>query len=189
MSGQRTGQRVPVDRRSELIIELLRLSADPLGAAAAWEGVRGSGQAPPIRPHESHCPLVESADKDPSAVPRAMRCTCWLRSLDELHRCLRLMRKTQRPLWYAVYERYIAATRKPTLVTVKHGRPQLEPNQTAVSLVNRTDLNKRGDGTTRLIVESWRSGLDQDRIGMGVVWLAAHFQGQPELPLDLLHAA
>lgn len=180
--GQRAGQRVPVDRRSELIIELLRLSADPLGAAAAWEGVRGSGQAPPIRPHEPRCQFAGKR-------ATGQTCTCWLRSLDELQRCLRLMRKTQRPLWYAVYERYIAATRKPTLVTVKHGRPQLEPNQTAVSLVNRTDLNKRGDGTTRLIVESWRSGLDQDRIGMGVVWLAAHFQGQPELPLDLLHAA
>ena len=172
----------PSPRRLEIITDLLRLAADPHSTAAAWEGVKGSGTALPIRPHEPHCALA-------SRTASGRSCTCWLRSLDELHRCLRTMRAVQRPLWYAVYERYVAATRKPTLVTVKAGRPQLGQNQQALSLVNRADLSKRGDGQTRLLVETWRPALKPERIQQGVVWLADAFQGPLQLPLDLYHAA
>lgn len=177
-----TASPVALDRRSELIVELLRLSADPHGAAAAMEGIRGTGNALPIRPHEPRCQLAGRA-------ARGSVCTCWLRSLDELERCLTAMKDEWRPAWYAVVHRYRLATRQPKIVTVKHGRPMLEPNQSPVSLVNRADLNKRGDGRTRLIVETWRAGLDTSWADRGVVWLADRFQGRPELPLDLLHAA
>lgn len=162
------------DRREQLLVELLRLAADPHSHAAAWEGVRGTGNAIPIRPHEPRCHLNTAG----------LGCTCWLRSLDELHRCLRLMRKTQRPLWYAVTERYVMADRRPRTVLVRHGHPRLEPNQQQIGLVNRADLNKRGDGTTRILVETWRPGIRADRVRYGLEWLSDTFGGPLELPVE-----
>lgn len=166
------------DRRQQLIIQLLRLAADPHQLGAALEGIPGTGTALPIRPHEPHCHLTTHG-----------HCTCWLTSLDETHRCLRTMRHTQRPLWYAIHERYVAATRKPTLIQVRRGRPILEPHQTALSLISRTDLDRHGNGTTRILIETWRPGLNPDRITAGLTWLTDNFHGNPQLPLDLLHAA
>lgn len=165
-------------RRQELIIELLRLAADPFGFSAQ-EGVSGDDGSVNIRTHEPSCTLRQ----------HGLRCTCWLASLDELHRCLRLMRTDNRRCWYQVHERYIAARRQPKLVHVKNGRPQLEPNQHAIGLVIRDDLNSRGDGITRLLVETWREGLNDRLILEGVQWLADTYQGSPQLPQVLLKAA
>ena len=125
----RTSQLGPQDspRRIELITELLRLSADPLSIAAAWEGVKGSGTALPVRPHEPRCSLTGRGHA-------GNRCTCWLRSLDELGAALARLKETNRPCWYAVNHRYRLATRQPRDIRFKAGRPQLELNQHAIGL-------------------------------------------------------
>lgn len=166
------------DRRRGLVVELLRLHADPLAFGGAREGVRGDGGSAPIRPHERHCRLVTGLGP----------CTCWMRSLDELTRLLKRQRDEARPLWFAVAERYLLAIRKPTLVVVRRGIPQVLATQQVVGLVNRTDLNKRGDGICRILVESW-DPVDMGQVELGVGWLEAEFQGPLEIPLELLQAA
>lgn len=180
MSGHRTTLLAGVadPRRCELIVDLLRLSADPHSTAGS-EHVKGDHGAVNIRPHEKRCQLRH----------HGLKCTCWMRSLDELARCLRLMRQTERRLWYQVHERYIAAQRKPAMVTIRKGRPVLEQNQQPVSLVNREDLNRKGDGQTRMLLETWRPGLNPALVDEGVRWLAVTFQGSPELPVNLKEAA
>jgi hypothetical protein len=160
------------ERRRQLLVELLRLHADPLAFGAALEGFRGSGSALPIRPHERHCRLVTGLGP----------CTCWLRSDDELGRVLRRQRHERRTLWCAVAERYLLAVRKPTFVVVRRGVPQLRPGQEAIGLVKREDLNRSGDGMTRILVESWRP-VDEGDLEAGVEWLVEEFTGPLELPL------
>src|SRR5207253_638304 len=106
-----------VTHRELLVVALLRLRADG-GPSAAREGVRGDDGSVPIQTHATDCRLRHSG----------LRCTCWMRSLDELSRCLRLMRnggrsshsdewtdeaKLLRRQWSAVHERYVAAERRP----------------------------------------------------------------------------
>lgn len=178
------------ERRRELLVELLRLSSDPTAIGAAWEGVRGTGQAIPIRPHEPRCLLSETAHAAKSSRREpGNRCTCWIRHLDELERALARLKQQDRACWYAVIHRYRLCTRRPTIVQVRGGRPQLEPNQQTVGTVNRLDLNRRGDGTSRMLVETWRAGLNPEFVGRGLDLLAGLFQGQPELPLDIYKAA
>jgi hypothetical protein len=176
----RLGVRPPATdpRRQELLIQLLRLAADPHAYGAAWEGIAGTGQAIPIRPHEPRCQLTNNDS-------HTTTCTCWLRSLDELHRCLRTMRNQQRPLWYAITERYVLADRRPRLVHFKNRRPQLEPNQELFAGVTASalDLNRRGDGYARLQVETWRPGISKQRVQLGLAWLSAEFKQPLELPV------
>lgn len=169
-------------RREELIVGLLR--NNDLGSLR--EGVRGDDGAVGLLPHEAKCQLRVRDLRD---VPGQVRCTCWLKSIAELARCLRLMRQTQRPLWYAVHERYVACERRPMLLQVRNNQPLITGNMEVIGLVNKIALNTKGHGVTRILVETWRPGLDPHRITQGVAWLAGEFRGAPELPRELVEAA
>lgn len=165
--------------RERNLVELLRVAGDP-SAFNTLDGVRGDGGAPPIRSHSPACLLRK----------HGLRCSCWLRSLDELHRCLRVMRNDRRRLWFHLHERYVAAERRPLRVPVRHGRPVLGPNQQAVGLVNRADLNTHGNGVTRILVEQWNPRVNETLAAAGLVWLSDVFRGVPEVPVELMeHAA
>jgi hypothetical protein len=164
-------------RREELIVALLR--NHDLGASTK-EGVRGDDGSVALLPHSSTCRMRTAAPA---------RCTCWLRGLAELERCMRLMRQQQRHLWLAVHERYVAVIRKPLDVQVSHWQPLVGENIEVIGLLNKTDLNKRGDGNSRVLVEMWRQGVNPNDVVAGIRWLAATFEGSPELPVELLEAA
>lgn len=174
-------------RREELIVQMLR-SWDLLDPAAA-SGVRSTdGSRVPLLGHEPHCLLLHAVarlDKDRNHAV----CTCFVAAMQELTRCLRLMRAEERRLWFHVHARFIAAERRPLLVHVKHGRPQLEANVQLVGLVDSQALNKRGDGIVRVLVERWNPRADAKLAALGVEWLAGRFVGSPQLPLALTKEA
>ena len=166
------------DQRCRLIVELLR--SLELASSRSRDGVRGGGDGFPMLPHSDRC-LIH--------VTAPARCSCWLKSVAELQRCLRLMYRQERRLWRACYERYVAAERRPREVIVRRGRPVVPANWQVVGLLNRTDLNKRGDGTTRVLVESWRGDVLESDWDRGVRWLAEAFDGAPQLPVEFLEMA
>lgn len=172
-----------VGQREALIVSLLR--NHDLGVSSLAEGVKGDSGSVGLLPHAARCKMRTGNTR----VERP-RCTCWLRSVRELERCLSVMRETRRPLWWHVHERYVQATRKPMLVKVSHWQPLVDHSHVEViGLLNKSDLSKRGDGETRVLVELWRPGVDPLRVRQGVQWLAETFQGSPELPVELLQAA
>jgi hypothetical protein len=177
-----------VDREG-LIVELLRLRAEGLNDVR--EGVSGDGGSVPIRSHGADCQLRRSG----------LRCSCWVRSLDELARCIRLMMaggrsshnepwtaeaKTIRRQWSAMHKRYVIAERRPMTVAVVKGRPSHPGNMLVLGLVNRTDLDKKGSGVTRVLCETWKDDVDIDLAAAGVRWLASAFRGPLNLPRELL---
>ena len=174
--------------REMLVVELLRLRAD--GLMDVREGVRGDGGSVPIRSHAADCKLRHSG----------LRCSCWLRSLDELTRCLRVMRGTPdamhtpeglrlRRLWSHTHRRYIAAERRPMVVKVRAGKPIPAPGREVIGLVNSLDLDKRGNGETRLLCEVWAADVDLALAAEGVQWIARNFKGPLNLPKSLLREA
>lgn len=172
-----------MNQREHLIVSLLR-NYD-LGASSMREGVKGDDGSVGLLPHAGNCRM-----RTGNALVAKPRCTCWLRSVKELERCLSVMRETRRPLWWHVHERYVQAIRKPMNVKVSHWQPLVDHGHVEViGLLNKTDLNKRGDGETRVLVELWRPGVDPLRVTQGVAWLAETFNGSPELPVELLRAA
>ena len=166
------------DQRERLIVELLR--SLELAAGRSRDGVPGGGDGFPMLPHSDRC-LIH--------VTAPARCSCWLKSVAELQRCLRLMYGIERTLFRAVYERYVNAERRPREVIVRRGRPVVPSNWQVLGLLNRTDLNKRGDGTTRVLVESWRPDVLEANWTAGVTWLSAAFNGAPQLPVEFLEMA
>lgn len=165
-------------QRERIIVELLRLHQQPF-AFTSLQGARGDDGAVPVRSHEPHCRFRVQAG----------RCTCWLRSLDEVHRCLRELRKRDRGLWYAVTERYVMAVRQPRTVRVVRYEPRPPENWEVIGLVNKLDLDSHGTGDSRLLVESWRGGVDLSRAAAGVRWLSEAFVGSPMLPVEVAKAA
>lgn len=169
--------------RETLIVGLLR--NHDLGSSSLREGVRGDSGSVGLLPHAGYCRM-----RTGNALIQRPHCTCWLRSVRELERCLSVMKETKRPHWWHVNERYVQAIRKPLTVKVSRWQPLVDHTQVEViGLLNKTDLNKRGDGETRVLVEMWRPGIDPLRVTEGVTWLAATFNGSPELPVELLRAA
>lgn len=174
--------------REMLVVELLRLRAD--GLLDVRENVKGDGGSVPIRSHAADCKLRHSG----------LRCSCWLRSLDELARCLRVMHggpdqvRTPeglrlRRLWSNVHRRYIAAERRPMVVKVRAGKPVPAPGREVIGLVNSLDLDKRGNGETRLLCEVWAADVDLQLAAEGVAWISRHFRGAINLPRELVREA
>lgn len=164
-------------KREENIIGLLR-NYD-LATAHRREGISSDTGAVPGLPHSDRC-LIRR---------HGLRCSCWLKSVAELERCLRTQRVEKRELWYAVWARYIEAQRRPITITVHHGKAVIPPHTEIIGLIRREDLNRRGDGTTRVLAEQWSSTVRLERVTLGVTWIADRFNGQPELPIELLATA
>ena len=166
-------------QREKLIVQLLR-NLDLAGARSGDQIRGGTSSATPGLPHETRCRIHRSAPP---------KCDCWLRSVAELQRCLRMMYREERRLFRAVYERFVVCDRRPRTVRVKASRPVVAGNVEVIGLLNGQDLNRRGDGETRVLVEVWRADVRAADVDAGVAWLAGVFRGPLQVPVELLEAA
>jgi hypothetical protein len=109
----------------------------------------------------------------------------------ELELRMRELRAESFAWWMSVVERYVVCERRPRAVLVKEGRPVRVACQEILGLVSRTDLNHRGTGVSRALVESWSERAVESDWLAGVAWLATVFTGPLELPSEMIdrHAA
>lgn len=110
----------------------------------------------------------------------------------ELERCLRVMRGSERRLWWHTFERYYAPRVRRQLVPFKHGHPVLSPFEALFGeSQSKAKRSKNRVYTELRLVESWSPRVDATIANEGVVWLAGRlFDGGPLfLPTELMEAA
>lgn len=159
-------------QRERLIVELLRNLGYAVNQSAGAKNAHAStGDRVALQQHEQSCRWML----------HGQTCTCWIRSVTELQRCLRHMYGAERPLFRAVYERYVNCDRRPRTVIVKGRTTRVDGCDKPFEVLT---LLPRGNGVTRALVETWRADIQPRNITAGVGWLASEFKGSPQLPTE-----
>lgn len=110
----------------------------------------------------------------------------------ELERSLRLMRRTERTLWWHTFERYYSPKLRRKLVPFKYGQPILSPCEALYGeSASKAKRAKNRVYTELRLVEYWSPRVNLKLADQGLAWLAGEmFKGGPLfLPADLLEAA
>lgn len=168
-------------RRETLIVQLLR--AREFGEAWNLNGAHGSGLSVSLLPHDESCRVRTGNGR--------LRCTCWIRSWLELERCLADLRRREPRLWAAVRARYLVCERRPRMVQVRRGRAVKVPGQEVLGLLpvrgkdRDRGISRKGDGSCRVLVESWDASVAEADWLAGIAWLAEHCEGPLRLPAEL----
>lgn len=172
-----------MDHRSRVIVELLR-NLTLASESAGPSGVRSStGERVPLLPHEASCRIHRDTEIG------KLRCDCWLASVRELQRCLRVMYRDHRKLFRAVYERYVNCDCRPRTVTFKTVTVARREEQRLTiggydGPFEVLTLLPRGNGSVRARVETWRTDIQATDIDSGLAWLSEAFDGHPRLPRE-----
>jgi len=95
-------------------------------------------------------------------------------------------------LWEAVVARYLNCERRPREVTVKRWKPVRVQGQEVLGLLpvkgkeRDRGISRKGDGTCRVLVESWDATVVEADWLAGVAWLAVRFEGSLRLPAEMV---